>query len=98
LGDKISALDKQASESEAARDAIMLQLPNLPHESVPPGKTAADNPEVRVHGAKANFDFKPKSHVELCESLKLVDFARGRNFPAADFCFTQIGARGWSAR
>ena len=35
LGEKISALDKQAAEAEAARDALMLQLPNLPHESVP---------------------------------------------------------------
>src|SRR6185369_9537661 len=43
LGDQIAALDKQAAEAEAARDVLMLQLPNLPHESVPPGKTAEDN-------------------------------------------------------
>ena len=65
LGDKIAALDKEAATAEAARDALMLQLPNLPHESVAVGKTAEDNPEVRVHGAKANYDFKPTSHVEL---------------------------------
>ena len=76
LGEKIAALDKQALEAEAARDALMLQLPNLPHESVVLGKTAEDNPEIRVHGGKAGFDFKPKTHVELCDSLKLVDFAR----------------------
>ncbi|MGH7954164.1 MAG: serine--tRNA ligase, partial [Limisphaerales bacterium] len=76
LGDKISALDKQAAEVEASRDALMLQLPNLPHESVKIGKTAEDNPVVRTHGEKTNFAFKPKSHVELCESLKLVDFER----------------------
>ena len=45
LGDKIAALDKQAAESEAKRDALMLQLPNLPHESVPLGKSAEDNPD-----------------------------------------------------
>ncbi|HEX7577944.1 MAG TPA: serine--tRNA ligase, partial [Verrucomicrobiae bacterium] len=77
LGDKIAALDKQAAESEAARDQLMLRLPNLPHESIPLGKSAEDNPELRVHGAKVTFAFKPKSHIELCESLKLVDFARG---------------------
>ena len=55
LGEKIAALDKQAAEAEAARDALMLQLPNLPHESVSLGKTAEDNPEVRVHGAKAEL-------------------------------------------
>ncbi|MBW8863529.1 MAG: serine--tRNA ligase, partial [Verrucomicrobia bacterium] len=48
LGDKIAALDKQAAEAEAARDTLMLQLPNLPHESVALGKSAEDNPEVRV--------------------------------------------------
>ena len=60
LGEKISALEKQVAESETARDALMLQLPNLPHESVPLGKTAEDNPEIRVHGEKATFAFKPK--------------------------------------
>ena len=94
LGDKISALDKQAAESEKTRDALMLQLPNLPHESVPLGKTAEDNPEVRVHGAKANFSFKPKSHVELCESLKLVDFARAAKLSGSGFLlYTNWGAR-----
>jgi len=94
LGDKISALDKQAAESETARDALMLQLPNLPHESVPLGKTAEDNPEVRVHGAKVDFSFKPKSHVELCESLKLVDFARAAKLSGSGFLlYTNWGAR-----
>ncbi len=94
LGEKIAALDKQAAESEAARDVLMLQLPNLPHESVPAGKSAEDNPEIRVHGAKANFDFKPKSHVELCESLKLVDFARAAKLSGSGFLlYTNWGAR-----
>jgi seryl-tRNA synthetase len=94
LGDKIAALDKQAGEAEAARDVLMLQLPNLPHESVPPGKSAQDNPEVRVHGGKTNFTFKPKSHVELCESLKLVDFARGAKLSGSGFLlYTNWGAR-----
>ena len=94
LGDKITALDKQATEVEIARDTLMLQLPNLPHESVALGKTAEDNPEVRVHGAKASFDFKPKSHVELCDSLKLVDFARAAKLSGSGFLlYTNWGAR-----
>ena len=94
LGDKIAALDKQASEAEIARDTLMLQLPNLPHESVALGKTADDNPEVRVHGARASFDFKPKSHVELCDSLKLVDFARAAKLSGSGFLlYTNWGAR-----
>ena len=94
LGDKITTLDKQAAEAEAARGVLMLQLPNLPHESVPQGKTAEDNPEIRVHGAKVNYDFKPKSHVELCESLKLVDFARAAKLSGSGFLlYTNWGAR-----
>ncbi len=94
LGDRIAALDKQAAEIEAARGHLMLQLPNLPHESVKIGKTAEDNPVVRVHGEKAVFDFKPKSHVELCESLKLVDFARATKLSSSGFLlYTNWGAR-----
>ena len=72
----------------------MLSLPNLPHQSVPDGKSAEENPVVRVHGEKASFTFKPKSHVELCESLKLVDFARAAKLSGSGFIlYTNWGAR-----
>ncbi len=94
LGDRITALDKQAAEAEVARDQLMLRLPNLPHESVKVGKTAEDNPIVRVHGEKPNFTFKPKSHVELCEGLKLVDFARAAKLSGSGFIlYTNWGAK-----
>ena len=94
LGDDIEELDHDSNEVESRRDQLMLQLPNLPHESVKVGKSAEDNPEVRVHGAKATFAFKPKSHVELCESLKLVDFARGAKLSGSGFLlYTNWGAR-----
>ncbi len=94
LGDKIAELDKLAAKADADRDTLMLRLPNLPHESVPIGKSAEENPEIRVHGEKANFTFKPKSHVELCESLKLVDFARGAKLSGSGFLlYTNWGAR-----
>ncbi len=94
VGDKIAELDKLAAKSEAERDELMLRLPNLPHESVVQGKSAEDNPEVRVHGVKAEFAFKPKSHVELCDSLKLVDFARAAKLSGSGFLlYTNWGAR-----
>lgn len=94
LGDQIAALDKQSAEAEGARDALMLQLPNLPHESVALGKSADDNPEIRVFGSKMEFAFKPRSHVELCESLKLVDFARAAKLSGSGFLlYTNWGAR-----
>ncbi len=94
LGDKITELDKAAAAADAERDVLMLKLPNLPHESVVVGKTAEDNPEVRVHGKKLDYSFKPKSHVELCESLKLVDFARAAKLSGSGFLlYTNWGAR-----
>ncbi|MGD0349982.1 MAG: serine--tRNA ligase [Verrucomicrobiota bacterium] len=94
LGDRIAALDRQAAAAEAARDALMLQLPNLPHASIKVGKSAEDNPVVRVHGEKPDFSYKPKSHIELCESLKLVDFARAAKLSGSGFLlYTHWGAR-----
>jgi len=94
LGDKIAALDEGANGAEHHRDEMMLRLPNLPHESVVLGKTAEDNPEIRVHGTKMEFSFPPRSHVELCESLKLVDFARAAKLSGSGFLlYTNWGAR-----
>ena len=94
LGDKIAHLDKDAENFEAALEELMLRLPNLPHESVPVGKSAEDNSVVRLHGEKPGFPFKPKSHVELCESLKLVDFARAAKLSGSGFIlYTNWGAK-----
>jgi seryl-tRNA synthetase len=94
LGDKITELDKIAAQAEFDRHQLMLRLPNLPHDSVVPGKTAEDNPEIRVFGTKPDFAFKPKGHVELCESLKLVDFARATKLSGSGFLlYTNWGAR-----
>jgi seryl-tRNA synthetase len=94
LGEQIAGLDKQAAEAETARDTLMLQLPNLPHETIPLGKSAEDNPVVRIGGEKITQVFKPKTHVELCESLKLVDFARAAKLSGSGFLlYTNWGAR-----
>jgi seryl-tRNA synthetase len=94
LGDQIATLDQQAKAAEATRDELMLRLPNLPHESVVLGKSEEDNPELRVFGEKAEFSFKPKTHVELCESLKLIDFARAAKLSGSGFLlYTNWGAR-----
>jgi seryl-tRNA synthetase len=94
LGDRIAELDKQAASAETARNQLMLRLPNLPHESVPDGKSAEDNPVVRVHGEPPVFAFKPKSHVELCESLGLVDLKRAVKLAGSGFAlYTNWGAK-----
>jgi seryl-tRNA synthetase len=94
LGDQIAGLDKASAQAEEQRDALLLQLPNLPNEKVKIGKSAEDNPEMRVWGEKVHLDFNPKTHVELCESLKLVDFARGAKLSGSGFLLYT----GWGAR
>ena len=94
FGSRIAELDKLAATSEATRDQLLMKMPNLPHASVPQGKSAEDNREIRGYGEKPAFSFKPKSHVELCESLKLVDFARGAKLSGSGFLlYTNWGAR-----
>lgn len=94
LGNRIADLDKQAAEAEAAREELLLRLPNLPHASVPAGTSAADNPVIRTHGEKPAYGFQPRSHVELCERLRLVDFERATKLSGSGFVlYTHWGAR-----
>ncbi|HEV2391508.1 MAG TPA: serine--tRNA ligase [Verrucomicrobiae bacterium] len=93
-GERIAQLDSQAGELETSLRGLMLRVPNVPHESVPVGKTAEENSVVRLHGEKPVFTFKPKSHVELCEQLKLVDFTRAAKLSGSGFVlYTHWGAR-----
>ncbi len=94
LGERIAALDEAARRAEAERDALLLRVPNIPHPSVPVGRDSADNVVVRSWGRPKEFAFEPKSHVELCERLRLVDFARAARMTGAGFhIYTGVGAR-----
>src|SRR5688572_1543680 len=94
IGDRITELDGEVKRVEEARDALLMRLPNLPHESVALGKSAEENPEIRTWGSKPEFQFQPKSHVELCEKLKLIDFARGAKLSGSGFLlYTNWGAK-----
>jgi seryl-tRNA synthetase len=94
MGDRVAALDKEVAEVEGKLNDLLLRIPNVPHASVAIGKDAADNPEIRVWGDKARFDFKAKTHIELCESLGLIDFARGAKLSGSGFLlYTNWGAR-----
>src|SRR6266849_4366306 len=94
MGRAIAELEKGVAEAEAARSQILLRLPNLPHLKVATGKSAEDNPVVRVHGEKPAFPFQPKSHVELCEKLKLIDFERAAKLSGSGLVlYTNWGAK-----
>ncbi len=94
LGDKIDGLNHRKSESEEAFNALMLTLPNFAHESVPVGPDESFNKEIKIEGEKPNFDFKPQGHIDICESLELIDFERGAKLAGSGFLLYI----GWGAR
>ena len=81
----IKTHEAELTEVDAKRDALLLTLPNLPHESVPVGTSSADNPEVRRWGTPRAFDFAPKPHWEIGEGLGILDFERAARMSGARF-------------
>jgi seryl-tRNA synthetase len=73
------------SELEEKINKILLELPNIPHPSVPEGKDSSDNLTIKKVGEKPFFEFEPKSHWELGENLKIFDFERASKITGARF-------------
>jgi len=91
---QIKTLGVQLDSIEHQRDVALEQLPNLPHASVPVGRTAADNQEVHKHGEPRAFDFEPKAHWDLGAALGIIDFERATRMSGARFSvLTGAGAR-----
>lgn len=88
------AKEAALSESEGKVRAAALELPNLPHESVPPGKDETENPVVRTALAPRAFDFKPLDHQAVGERLGVLDFATAAKLSGARFALWKgAGAR-----
>jgi seryl-tRNA synthetase len=87
VGDRISVLEKEVSEAEGALQEFLKQLPNLPHESVPEGAGADDNPVVRTFGEPPALDFEPRAHWDLGASLGILDFERAAKVAGSRFVF-----------
>src|SRR6266511_1294141 len=91
---QIKQLGFQLDSIEHQRSAALLVLPNLPHASVPVGKSAAENVEVRRHGTPRAFDFTPQAHWDLGPALGILDFERGVKLAGARFSvLSGAGAR-----
>src|SRR5256885_6992726 len=91
---QIKQLGVQLDSIEHQRDVALEQLPNLPHASVPIGKSAADNTEIHRHGEPRVFDFDPKPHWDLGTALGIIDFERATKISGARFAvLTGAGAR-----
>ncbi|HEY7500907.1 MAG TPA: serine--tRNA ligase [Vicinamibacterales bacterium] len=81
----IRQLEIQLDQTEQQRAALLMTLPNLPHATVPIGRSSADNQEVRRNGEPRRFDFDPKPHWELGAALGILDFERATRMSGARF-------------
>jgi seryl-tRNA synthetase len=94
LGEQIAELQRGTKEAKDALDALLLELPNMPHESVPEGKDAEDNIVVRSWGTPRQFEFEPAAHWDIGERLDIIDFVRGVKLSGSRFYLLKgLGAR-----
>ncbi|NNM80339.1 MAG: serine--tRNA ligase [Gallionella sp.] len=91
LGDELKQAEAQLAVVLAELQALLEGLPNTPHESVPVGKSEADNEEVRKVGSKPSFDFAVQDHVSLGEGLGGLDFETAAKISGARFSLLKGG-------
>ncbi len=94
LREKIQELEKKVTDYETRLRDLLAGIPNIPHDSVPVGKSSDDNVEVRRWGTPPKFDFTPKPHWELGEQLGVLDLERGAKLSGARFAvYWDLGAK-----
>jgi len=94
LRERISELEKTASDLDVRLREILAGIPNLPHASVPVGHSADDNVEVRRWGTLPKFDFTPKPHWDLGPDLGILDLERAVKLTGARFAvYWDLGAK-----
>ncbi len=93
-GVRVKELDSELASVEGRFESLLLQLPNMPHSSVPVGIDENDNPEIRRWGTPPAFSFEPRPHWEIGEGLGIMDFDRGTRLAQARFTVLKgAGAR-----
>jgi len=94
LGEQVSSLQQQTKEAKANLDSLLLELPNIPHPSVPLGRGEGDNVVVRTWGKPGELPFEPLPHWELGEKLGIIDFQQGVKLSGTRFYVLKgLGAR-----
>jgi seryl-tRNA synthetase len=94
IGERIKQLDEEVKAAEASFHELLAGIPNVPHESVPVGRSAEDNVEIRRVGEPAHFDFAPKAHWDLGPELGILDLERAAKVTGARFAvYWGLGAR-----
>jgi seryl-tRNA synthetase len=93
-GERIAALSKIADEIDAEYRELMSGVPNIPHESVPVGKSSEDNVVIRICGELRKFEFEPLAHWDLGPDLGILDFDRAAKITGARFAlYLGLGAK-----
>ncbi len=85
LADRLKQAESELGQLQQELDDLLLGIPNLPHESVPPGDSDEDNREVLRWGDKPEFDFTPKDHIDLGQALGGMDFECAAKLAGARF-------------
>ncbi len=85
LGDELKAAESNLEDIQAKLQALLLLIPNLPHETTPAGKSESNNVEVRKVGTPRTFDFTARDHVDVGEGLKQLDFGTAAKISGARF-------------
>jgi seryl-tRNA synthetase len=94
LGDTIKDIDVRLADIEEELGRLMLDIPNIPNESVPVGPDETANVEIRKWGEKPKFDFEPKQHWDIGTELGILDFERAAKITRARFVlYWDLGAR-----
>src|SRR6266404_4585805 len=91
---QIQELEKAAEEYDTRLNQVLVGIPNIPHASVPVGKSPEDNVELRRWGSPPKFDFTPKPHWEIGEQLGILDLERAAKISGARFAvYWEAGAQ-----
>jgi seryl-tRNA synthetase len=85
LSDGLDALEPRGKEIDERLNALLLELPNIPHADTPVGAGEDDNVIVRTEGTPPTFDFEPRPHWEIGERLGIIDFERGVKLSGSRF-------------
>ena len=94
IGDRIALLDENVKKFDESFREMLAGIPNIPHESVPVGRSSDDNVEVRRWGTPPKFDFEPKPHWDLGPDLRILDLERAAKITGARFAvYWGVGAR-----
>jgi len=84
-GDHVKTLQQQVKKHDEELNDLLLQVPNIPHPSVPVGRDESENRLVRSWGEVRKFDFKPLPHWDLGQELAIIDFERGVKLSGSRF-------------